>query len=232
MPFLRPDVIKLDLRLIQDRPSEPVAETHNAVQRPRRAHRRAGGGRGHRDRGARRAGPRHGRHRRPGLAVRPPRSAARERSPSRRSRIPIFEPHAPRPPRPPFRSIEGRRPLRRGTKRLLLEISRELERQAEPLGEQRGPDQHLPARPPLHPAPRPSCTAAGAAAGLRRGAGRGHGPRSRRRACAAATLPAGRPAAARVGHRRGGPPLRRGLHRAGPGRHRRCPTWSAGSTSS
>ena len=35
----------------------------------------------------------------------------------------------------PFRSIEGSRPRRSGTKRLLLEISRELERQADALGE-------------------------------------------------------------------------------------------------
>jgi DICT domain-containing protein len=48
--------------------------------------------------------------------------------------IPIFERRMSEAPTP-FRSIEGLRPRRRGTKRLLLEISRELERQAETLGQ-------------------------------------------------------------------------------------------------
>jgi DICT domain-containing protein len=48
--------------------------------------------------------------------------------------VPIFERRLAEAPTP-FRSIEGLRPRRRGTKRLLLEISRELERQAETLGD-------------------------------------------------------------------------------------------------
>ena len=72
MPLLRPDVVKLDLRLVQERPGPEVAEIMNAVnayaertgaRRPRR---------GHRARAAPGHGPRSGRHPGPGLVLRPP----------------------------------------------------------------------------------------------------------------------------------------------------------------
>ncbi|HYI38615.1 MAG TPA: EAL domain-containing protein [Thermoleophilaceae bacterium] len=133
MPFLRPDVIKLDLSLIQGRPSEAVAETHNAVS----AYAERTGAlvvaegietEEHAER-ARAMGASVGQG---WLFGRPGPLPASLTQP--RSRIPIFETEA-RATQTPYRSIEGRRPLRSGTKRLLLEISRELERQADALGE-------------------------------------------------------------------------------------------------
>ena len=41
MPLLRPDVVKLDLRLVQERPGPAIAADHERGQRLRRAHRRA-----------------------------------------------------------------------------------------------------------------------------------------------------------------------------------------------
>ncbi len=133
MPFLRPDVIKLDLRLTQQPPCDEVAQVHNAVS----AHAERTGAlvvaegietEQHAER-ARAMGASIGQgwfYGRPGPLPDHP-----------------LDPRRPIPldPRPvedsltPFRSIEGHRPLRRGSKRLLLEISRELERQAEALGD-------------------------------------------------------------------------------------------------
>ncbi len=134
MPFLRPDVIKLDLRLVQDRPSKQVAEVHNAVS----AHAERTGALvvaegietdKHLER-ARAMGATVGQgwlFGRPGPM---PGQAAR----STRS-VPIFETSSKSTGETPFSMIEGARPQRRGSKRLLLEISRELERQAEILGD-------------------------------------------------------------------------------------------------
>jgi EAL domain-containing protein (putative c-di-GMP-specific phosphodiesterase class I) len=133
MPFLRPDVIKLDLRLTQDPPSEEIAEVHNAVS----AHAERTGAsvvaegietEEHAER-ARAMGASVGQgwlYGRPGPLPSPVPDPLRP--------IPIFERRMSEAPTP-FRSIEGLRPRRRGTKRLLLEISRELERQAETLGQ-------------------------------------------------------------------------------------------------
>lgn len=133
MPFVRPDVIKLDLRLTQEPPSEEVAEVHNAVS----AHAERTGAlvvaegietEQHAER-ARAMGASIGQG---WLYGRPGPLPDHRLEPSRP--IPIVgtpvEDSAT-----PFRSIEGHRPMRRGSKRLLLEISRELERQAESLGE-------------------------------------------------------------------------------------------------
>ncbi len=134
MPFLRPDVIKLDLRLVQDRPSKQVAEVHNAVS----AHAERTGALvvaegietdQHLER-ARAMGAMVGQgwlFGRPGPL---PGHAARSRS-----SVPIFGPSAAETADTPFATIDGARPQRRGSKRLLLEISRELERQAEILGD-------------------------------------------------------------------------------------------------
>jgi EAL domain-containing protein (putative c-di-GMP-specific phosphodiesterase class I) len=133
MPFLRPDVIKLDLRLTQDPPSEEIAAVHNAVS----AHAERTGAsvvaegietQEHAER-ARAMGASVGQgwlYGRPGPLPSPVPDPLRP--------IPIFERRLAEAPTP-FRCIEGLRPRRRGTKRLLLEISRELERQAEMLGE-------------------------------------------------------------------------------------------------
>jgi EAL domain-containing protein (putative c-di-GMP-specific phosphodiesterase class I) len=133
MPFLRPDVIKLDLRLTQDPPSEEIAEVHNAVS----AHAERTGAsvvaegietEEHAER-ARAMGASVGQgwlYGRPGPLPTPVPDPLRP--------VPIFERRLAEAPTP-FRSIEGLRPRRRGTKRLLLEISRELERQAETLGD-------------------------------------------------------------------------------------------------
>lgn len=133
MPFLRPDVIKLDMSLTQNRPSEEIAEVHNAVS----AHAERTGAvivaegienQHHLER-ARAMGAGIGQG---WLFGRP--GPLPSRRPTTRSPIPIFE-MASEDAETPFRSIEGRRDLRRGTKRLLLEISRELERQAAVLGQ-------------------------------------------------------------------------------------------------
>lgn len=132
MPFLRPDVIKLDMTLTQNTPSEDIAEVHNAVS----AHAERTGAvivaegiedESHLERArAMGAGIGQGWH-----FGRPGPLPAEHTQPQRT--IPIFE--APlEEAGTPFRSIEGHRDLRRGTKRLLLEISRELERQASVLG--------------------------------------------------------------------------------------------------
>ncbi|MGI8845309.1 MAG: sensor domain-containing phosphodiesterase [Thermoleophilaceae bacterium] len=133
MPFLRPDVIKLDLSLTQNRPSEEIAEVHNAVS----AHAERTGAvivaegieNEHHLERARAMGAYIGQG---WLFGRP--GPLPSNLPDSRSSIPVFEP-AMDDAETPFRSIEGRRDLRRGTKRLLLEISRELERQASRLGD-------------------------------------------------------------------------------------------------
>jgi EAL domain-containing protein (putative c-di-GMP-specific phosphodiesterase class I) len=134
MPFLRPDVVKLDLRLVQDRPSKQVAEVHNAVS----AHAERTGAlvvaegietEEHLER-ARAMGASVGQgwlFGRPGPLPDSTGCTARP--------VPIFEMAAGEAADTPFGMIDGNRPQRRGTKRLLLEISRELERQAELLGD-------------------------------------------------------------------------------------------------
>ena len=134
MPFLRPDVVKLDLRLVQDNPSKQVAEVHNAVS----AHAERTGAvvvaegietEEHLER-ARAMGASVGQG---WLFGRPGPLPAD--GPRPQSRVPIFESTSALTQSTPFNVIDGTRPQRRGTKRLLLEISRELERQAELLGD-------------------------------------------------------------------------------------------------
>lgn len=134
MPFLRPDVIKLDLRLVQDRPSKQVAGVHNAVS----AHAERTGAlvvaegietEAHLER-ARAMGASVGQgwlFGRPGPL---PSDIPKPTAP-----VPIFEGRGGLAEKTPFRLTDGERPQRPATKRLLLEISRELERQAELLGD-------------------------------------------------------------------------------------------------
>ena len=232
MPFLRPDVVKLDLRLVQDRPSKQVAEVHNAVQRPRRAHGRDGGGGGHRDRGARSSGhaPWAPPWARAGCSAAPGRYPRRHHVP--RCAHPHRRARAGRCPRTRRSgSSTGSRPQRRGTKRLLLEISRELERQAELLGDSAvliSTFQHA-----RHFTPRQAELYGGLSRELAFVGALGEN-------MTAAPFPGVRgehavrrgPAGPRVGHRRGG--ARTSPPRSPPGMWATpaSPTWSAGSTSS
>jgi EAL domain-containing protein (putative c-di-GMP-specific phosphodiesterase class I) len=133
MPFLAPDVIKLDLRLVQENPSRQVAEIVHAVSAEAERtgalvlaegieteqHRQT----------ALSLGARYGQgwlFGRPG-DLRPAASAVEH---------PIS-----RPPRTehsahasPFETVAARRPVRRGTKRLLLSLSLQIEAQAANLG--------------------------------------------------------------------------------------------------
>ena len=135
MPFLAPDVIKLDMSLIQARGASPAAarvlnavaaeaersgavllaegietEAHLARARARR------------------------RDARPGLAVRPPRPAAGRRAGPRASTACRCARTSRCRRGTPFELIADQRRVRRGDKRLLLALSRQLEAEASTLG--------------------------------------------------------------------------------------------------
>jgi hypothetical protein len=133
MPFLAPDVIKLDLRLVQDNPSRQVAEIVHAVSAEAERtgalvlaegieteqHRQT----------ALALGARYGQgwmFGRPG-ELRPVVSAA-DSAISRPARTPAVA-HAS-----PFEAVAAQRPTRRGDKRLLLSLSLQIESQAASLG--------------------------------------------------------------------------------------------------
>ena len=136
MPFLRPDVVKLDLRLIQDAPTAAVARTVNAINAEAE---RTGAlvlAEGietdeHLFR-AQAIGARPG----PGLAVRTARARCRFRSPSRSTHTSRSSTATPPPPgrATPFTLVTERRPVRRGDKKLLLRLSRQLEAHAAEIG--------------------------------------------------------------------------------------------------
>ncbi len=134
MPFLRPDVIKLDLRLTQDRPSAKIAEIHNAVSAQAE---RTGAvvlaegieTAAHAER-ARAMGASLGQG---WLLGRPGPLPAQAPMPARP--VSVYGSSAASFDKTPFRSVQGMRPQRRGAKGLLLEISRELERRAHTLGD-------------------------------------------------------------------------------------------------
>jgi len=133
MPFLAPDVIKLDLRLVQERPSRQAAEVMHAVSAESERtgalvlaegieteeHRRT----------ALSLGARYGQG---WMFGRP----AELGSPSKPIAAAI--PHPPRTAsvqyRSPFEVVSTQRSVRRGNKRLLLALSRQIETQAEGLG--------------------------------------------------------------------------------------------------
>jgi len=133
MPFLRPDVIKLDLRLVQGKPSADIAEVHNAVSAQAEATGAAVLAEGietpaHAER-ARAMGATLGQ----GFLL-GRRGAAPADPPMPGERVPIRGPVGWLTRETPYGVIsQGRRP-RRGDKRLLLAISRELEAQAGKMG--------------------------------------------------------------------------------------------------
>lgn len=133
MPLLRPDVIKLDLRLIQGQASDEVAEIHNAVSAQ-----------------AERTGatvlaegietPEHEERARAmgatlaqGFMLGRP-GPLPTAFPPVEAPVPISPLGIQPAPPSPYESMRRVRPVRRGTKRLLFAISRELERQVDRLG--------------------------------------------------------------------------------------------------
>ncbi len=133
MPFLRPDVIKLDLSLVQARPSAATAEAHNAVSAQAEATGATVLAEGietpaHAER-ARTMGATLGQGYllgRPAPAPRPP--------PKPSVPVSFGGPVGWRTHETPYETVSEGRRLRRGSKRLLLAISRELEVQAGKLG--------------------------------------------------------------------------------------------------
>ena len=152
LPLLRPDVIKLDLRLVQHQPSRDDRRDRHRGQRRGRAH------------AARSSSPRASRPRStspsPGRSVR--RSA---RAGSSAGPVPLparcLEPRPgpvccgpcgrSRAGRDAVRDLRGRARGPTGRKALLIEMSKHLEAEARSAGEGRGPARRLPARPPPHP---------------------------------------------------------------------------------
>jgi len=134
MPLLRPDVVKLDLRLVQDRPSPVIAEIMNAVNDY-----------------AERTGalvlaegietPQHltiaralGASLGQGWLFGRPAAGPATQYPVEALRLPEAPPSREAAPSP-FACLPASVPLRRSPKRLLVELSKQLERQAMRLGE-------------------------------------------------------------------------------------------------
>lgn len=133
MPFLAPDVIKLDLRLVQENPSRQIAEIVHAV-----------GGEAERTGAFVLAeGIETEEHRRTALALgarygqgwlfgRPGELRTSGAGPSHPIPRPSREPHARHAS--PYEAVSRHRDLRRGNKRLLLALSLQIEEQASGLG--------------------------------------------------------------------------------------------------
>ena len=135
MPFLAPDVIKLDLRLVQERPTTAAARIMHAVSAEAERSGAVVVAEGIETAEHVEPRPRARRRARPGLALRPPGRAARglpaHRVPAHRPRAALAAlRHAVRDRR------RRARPVRRGTKDLLLAISREIETRAAQEGEE------------------------------------------------------------------------------------------------
>jgi EAL domain-containing protein (putative c-di-GMP-specific phosphodiesterase class I) len=135
MPLLRPGLIKLDLRLVQDRASQDVAEIVNAVnaqaERTGAAVLAEGIETEEHLQVARALGATLGQgwlFGRPGELRPAPGGSVVDG-------VPILEPVPPPAGPTPFRIASGSKPVRRGDKRLLLALSKELESQAQGLGE-------------------------------------------------------------------------------------------------
>ena len=224
-----PDVVKLDLRLVQERPGPAIAEIMNAVNAhaERTGARRAR--RGHRDDGAPRHGPRAGRHARPGLAT---------------SAGPAPAPAPAAPPAScalPGRQAAGGRATARRSRCLpgdraaaaVAEGAAHRAEQAAGAGgacgwARRASSPRRSRRPATSPR-RPRSATATSSSGPASSARSARVCRSSRcRACAAPTLRPRRPGARRVGRRRPRPALQRGParprprgRRPGPGAHLR-----------
>ena len=135
LPLLAPDVVKLDLRLVQERPGPAIAEIMNAVN----AHAERTGALVLAEgieteehlATARALGATLGQ----GWLLRPPGPGRRPR-PARPARWPCRRPPPPRrPDASPFACLPDTVPLRRSAKSLLIELSKQLEREAMRLGE-------------------------------------------------------------------------------------------------
>ncbi|MCZ2821389.1 EAL domain-containing protein [Modestobacter sp. VKM Ac-2977] len=136
MPLLRPDVVKLDLRLVQERPGPAIAEIMNAVN----AYAESTGAfvlaegieNGTHLTMARALGATLGQG---WLFGRPGPGAASGARPGT-LRLPAVQPAAPRGELvSPFACLPARVPVREAPKALLIELSKQLERQALRLGE-------------------------------------------------------------------------------------------------
>jgi EAL domain-containing protein (putative c-di-GMP-specific phosphodiesterase class I) len=133
MPILAPDVIKLDLRLVQAHPSRQTADIVHAVGAEAERTGAAVLAEGietdkHRET-ALALGARYGQgwlFGRPGHIETPERDIAR---------IALLNPGIDDASRTPFEVVSAQHPARRGTKRLLLALSRQIEAQAAGLGE-------------------------------------------------------------------------------------------------
>ena len=131
MPFLRPDVIKLDMRFVRDRPSAELARIHNAVaaesERTGAALLAEGIETEEHVLTARALGATLGQ----GYLLGRPGPLAVPQAPAD---LGASAPSTVEGATSPFELVAQRRPLRRGVKPLLLATSRELERQATTLG--------------------------------------------------------------------------------------------------
>jgi EAL domain-containing protein (putative c-di-GMP-specific phosphodiesterase class I) len=129
MPLLRPDVIKLDLRLVQDQPTPEIAAIAGAVgaeaERTGAAVLAEGIETPEQAEYARALGATLGQGYLFGRPSPAPAMSAKTDVP-----LPIFTASLPHAWRAPFELACARRPVRRGTMPLLASISRELERQA------------------------------------------------------------------------------------------------------
>jgi len=134
MPFLKPDVVKLDLRLIQDRPSTEIAEVVNAVNAEVE---RTGGS-------VLAEGIEHEEHLATAIAMGAtlgqgwlfgrPGPLPQGPAPTGRA-VPFLEGRQEQPESTPGQVAKRSRPARVATKRHLVAVSRHLEDQAETFGE-------------------------------------------------------------------------------------------------
>ena len=214
LPLLRPDVVKLDLRLVQERPGPAIAEIMNAVN----AHAERTGAvvlaEGIETEEhlvmARALGATLGQgwlFGRPGPGAAP--GCAPASWPARRRR------RRAEPDASPFGCLPASAPLRRSPKALLIELSKQLEREAMRLGETGRGGRDLPGGPPLHAVDHPALPRPGRAHRLRLRARRGSAGRA---AARAARREPGRRrrGARRVGRRRPRPALQRRAARPRP----------------
>ena len=129
LPFLRPDVVKLDMSLVRGVPQRRGGHDHRRGAGLRRTDRGGDPGRGHRDPGAGTAGPGLRRHLRTGLLLRPARAAPGvDRGAA--NPIPLGQYVAPIDGRTPFEVLAATIEPQRADKQHVLHISAHLEDQA------------------------------------------------------------------------------------------------------
>ena len=222
MPLLRPEVVKLDLRLVQERPGQAVAEIMNAVNDYAE---RTGAlllAEGIETEEHLRMARALGRPARAGLAVRPPRATARP-PPSPSGELVL--PAADRPldvDESPFACLPADTPLRRSPEG----AAHRGQQAARAAGDAAGRDlrrrRDLPGGEALHAVDRPALPRPGRADRLRLRARRGPAGRAGPRRARRGARP-GRPGPRRVGHHRRRAALQRRPARPRPRRHRARP---------